>query len=107
MPVKQLILCVITIVCAVLIYKLSRSNRMQIDFPVNEKECQRVRELVQNKRIHLTMEERSTTFESIENANFSDYVKVLLDQHKNSDKSIQDFIARIPFTEHSQFLFHG
>jgi hypothetical protein len=81
------------------------SNRMQLLFSVNSKDAEQVYQSIKDKRLRLSVEEFTASLEIIEDANFTAYVDLLLNQHRSSDKFTRDFIARIPFTEQSQQLF--
>lgn len=95
------IVCIVCIVCTRLFWP-SSLNRMQLDFPINSKYAKHAYELLQNKRLRSSIEEFPVSFEVIKDTNLNGYIDLLFDQHKNSDKFMGEYIARIPFTEQGQ-----
>jgi hypothetical protein len=94
-------------IVAIISLWLQSSNRMHLEFPINSKHAKHARELIENKRLHASIEEFPASLEIIKNVNLNAYIDLLLDQHKNSDKSMREYIARIPFTEQGQHFFRS
>lgn len=91
----------------IIIVWLSSLKRMQLEFPIDSKHAEQAYKLIQNKRLRSTIEELPASMEFIKDANLNAYIDLLLDQYKNSDKSMREFIARIPLTEQGQHFFRS
>lgn len=104
---KVFILAGVTIgvIVTVLYFWPSSSDHMELTFPINIEDKEQLYQLIKDKRFRSSIEEFPISFEIIKDENCSAYIDLLLNQYKNSDKSMHDFIERIPFTEASQQFF--
>lgn len=82
-------------------------NSLQLKFPIDGKHAEQAYKLIQNKRFSSNTEEFPASLEIIEDKNVYAYIDLLLDQHKNSDKYMREYIARIPFTNQGQHFFRS
>jgi hypothetical protein len=96
----------LVIVGLITIWLLS-SSRMQLVFPLNAKHVQHAHELIQKERFRSSIEEFPASLEIITDKNLNAYVDLLLNQHKNSDKFMREYIARIPHTAQGQHFFRS
>ena len=86
---------------------LLQSDRIKIILPINKEHAGDGYKLFKNQRFKTSIEEFPVSLEIVQNGNLNAYVELLLKQHENSDRSVREYIARIPLTEQGQHIFRS